>query len=99
MSTSTAAKDAGTAAAGAPSVVAREPLLERLSAGGRGGVTLVSAPAGSGKTVVLRSWLDRAGVGDRAAWVTVERGEQDAQRFWLSVIEELRAAVGADAFV
>jgi LuxR family transcriptional regulator, maltose regulon positive regulatory protein len=99
VSTSTAAEDAVRAAAGAPSVVARKPLLERLSASGKGGVTLVSAPAGSGKTIVLRSWLDHAGVGDRAAWVTVERGEQDAQRFWLSVIEELRAAVGADAFV
>lgn len=29
----------------------------------------------------------------------VERGEQDAQRFWLSVIRELRGAIGADAFV
>jgi LuxR family maltose regulon positive regulatory protein len=62
-------------------------------------VTLVSAPAGSGKTVLLRSWLDEAGLRDRAAWVSVNRNEQDAQRFWLSLIEQLRAAVGAEAFV
>jgi LuxR family transcriptional regulator, maltose regulon positive regulatory protein len=84
----------------APPVVAREALFETLSAAERaGGVTLVSAPAGSGKTILLRSWLDGARLRDRAAWVSVERGEQDAQRFWLSLIEQLRAAVGAEAFV
>jgi LuxR family transcriptional regulator, maltose regulon positive regulatory protein len=79
-------------------VVARRALFELLS-DGEAGVTLVSAPAGSGKTVLLRSWIDGSHLADRVAWVSVERGEQDAQRFWLSVIEELRAAVGADAFV
>jgi LuxR family transcriptional regulator, maltose regulon positive regulatory protein len=80
------------------SVVARPSLFERLS-DGETSVTLISAPAGSGKTVLLRSWIDDSRLADRVAWVSVERGEQDAQRFWLSVIEELRAAVGADAFV
>lgn len=83
----------------APSVVARRDLFELLLAAGSGGVTLVSAPAGSGKTVLLRSWIEDAGLGDCAGWVSVERGERDAQRFWLSVVEELRAAVGAEAFV
>src|SRR5919106_6612508 len=80
-------------------LVPRAALFDRLSAGAPGTVTLVSAPPGSGKTVLLRSWIEDAGLGDRAAWVSVERGERDAQRFWLSVIEELRAAVGAEAFV
>jgi LuxR family maltose regulon positive regulatory protein len=83
-----------------PRVVARESLFERLSAAERdGGVTLLSAPAGSGKTIVLRSWLEHAGLRERAAWVSVERNEHDAQRFWLSLIDELRATVGAEAFV
>jgi LuxR family transcriptional regulator, maltose regulon positive regulatory protein len=82
----------------AHSVVARRALFELLT-DREAGVTLVSAPAGSGKTVLLRSWIDDAGLADRVAWVSVERGERDAQRFWLSVIERLRAAVGADAFV
>src|SRR5207244_11943530 len=90
----------GQAVVVAPPVVAREALFETLSAAERAdGVTLVSAPAGSGKTILLRSWLDGARLRDRAAWVSVERGEQDAQRFWLSLIEQLRAAVGAEAFV
>src|SRR3989440_1960963 len=48
---------------------------------------------------MLRSWLMRKGLRERAAWVSVERNEQDAQRFWLSLIDELRATVGADVFV
>jgi LuxR family maltose regulon positive regulatory protein len=47
----------------------------------------------------LRSWIDEAGLADQVAWVTVERGERDPQRFWLAVVGKLRTAVGADAFV
>ncbi len=82
-----------------PSVVARPELFERLSAGFAGGVTLLSAPPGSGKTVLLHSWIDEANLADRVAWVSVRRDEQDPQRFWLSVLEQLRAAVGSDAVI
>jgi len=51
---------------------------------------LVSAPAGSGKTFLLRSWIAAEGLGDRAAWVSVGRGEHDPQAFWLSVLDSLR---------
>ena len=83
----------------APGVVARRALYERLSAGVNAGVTLVSAPPGSGKTVLIRSWIDEAGLRARTAWVLVERHERDAQRFWLSVVERLRFAVGRDGLV
>jgi len=69
-------------------------LFQVLSAGLAGGITLVSAPAGSGKTVLLQSWIEAAGLGERTAWVSVERDERDAQRFWLSIVEALRAAIG-----
>src|SRR5271157_1000755 len=78
------------------SPVVRPALLERLSAGYAGGVTLISAPAGSGKTVLLRSWIDAAGLGERTAWVSVERDERDEQRFWLAVVEALRTAAGME---
>jgi LuxR family maltose regulon positive regulatory protein len=99
MTTSMAFSEGETAMTLAGSVVARTALFKSLSANGNGGVTLVSAPAGSGKTILLRAWLDETDLRDRTAWVSVERGEQDAQRFWLSVIEQLRDAVNADAFV
>src|SRR6476660_1562815 len=47
--------------------VARPALLERLSAAAPGTVTVVCAPAGSGKTVLLRSWAAEADVA--VAWV------------------------------
>jgi LuxR family transcriptional regulator, maltose regulon positive regulatory protein len=59
-------------------------------------VTLLSAPAGSGKTVLLRSWLQATGRAARTAWVTVEHDEDDVQAFWLAVVEQLRNATGRD---
>ena len=79
------------AAAGGVSggVVARPELFGRLAGPAR--VTVVSAPAGSGKTVLLRSWIAEAGLAGRAAWVAAGREERDPQRFWLSVAGALRA--------
>jgi LuxR family maltose regulon positive regulatory protein len=69
-------------------VVSRPALLERLEGPAR--VTVVSAAAGSGKTVLLRSWLSQAGLDGRAAWVPAGRGERDPQGFWVSVAGALR---------
>jgi LuxR family transcriptional regulator, maltose regulon positive regulatory protein len=69
-------------------IVCRRELLERLGAAGL--VTVVSAPPGSGKTVLLRSWITAAGLAERAGWVSVPGGERDEQRFWLSVLDALR---------
>jgi LuxR family transcriptional regulator, maltose regulon positive regulatory protein len=72
---------------GAGGVVSRPRLFERL---GAARVSVVSAPAGSGKTVLLRSWVRETGVGVRAAWVPLGRGQGDPQWFWLSVLAGLR---------
>ena len=76
-------------------LVPRPALFDLLSAAGAGEVLLVCAPAGSGKTVLLRSWAQSEGRAERVAWVSVERGERDAQRFWLGVIDALAGADGA----
>jgi LuxR family transcriptional regulator, maltose regulon positive regulatory protein len=67
--------------------VSRAALTGRLSAAAPGSVTLLCAPAGSGKTALLRSWA--AELEEAVAWVTVERGERDPQRFWLHLIDAL----------
>jgi LuxR family transcriptional regulator, maltose regulon positive regulatory protein len=79
--------------AGRAAVVSRPGLWERLDGAAR--VTVVSAPAGSGKTVLLRSWISQARVAGRVAWVPVGRDEHDPQRFWLSVLDALRQAPAA----
>jgi LuxR family maltose regulon positive regulatory protein len=79
--------------------VPRRLLFDRLSALGPGEVGLLCAPAGSGKTALMRSWVASEGLADRIAWVSVERDEQDAQRFWLSVVDQLAGAAGEDGLV
>jgi LuxR family maltose regulon positive regulatory protein len=85
------------ARSGAGGVVSRSGLFERLEASAR--VTVVSAPPGSGKTALLRSWIGAAGLAERAAWVQVGRGERDAQRFWLLVLGALRQTSAGSALV
>jgi hypothetical protein len=75
-------------------LIPRPGLFELLNAAER--VVLVSAPAGSGKTFLLRSWIAAEGLGERTAWVSVGRGEHDPQAFWLSILDALRGTrVGA----
>ncbi|MFE7114162.1 LuxR C-terminal-related transcriptional regulator [Streptomyces sp. NPDC057654] len=78
--------------------VQRPALYERLSAAGR--VTVISAPAGSGKTVLAREWADQAGGADRIAWTAaVGPDGRDPQRFWLSVLDALRATAAGSTLV
>ena len=78
-------------------MIRRSMLLDRLSAAAPSGVTLVCAPAGSGKTMLVRSWIEAAALTDGTGWVSVERNEHDAQRFWLAVtgtkLEQFRSPV------
>lgn len=43
--------------------------------------------------MLVRSWAEAAGLRDHLAWVSVERVERDAQRFWVSVVDALAHAV------
>jgi LuxR family transcriptional regulator, maltose regulon positive regulatory protein len=87
----------GAAGAGAAGVVARPRLFGRLAAQAR--VSVVSAPPGSGKTVLLRSWISWAGVAGSVGWVPAGRGERDPQGFWLSVLAALRQTAPGSVLV
>ena len=67
--------------------MSRTGLFGRL---GAARVSVVSAPPGSGKSVLLRSWIGEAGLAESAGWVSVGRDDRDPQRFWLSVLGALR---------
>ncbi len=58
-------------------------------------VTVIAAPAGSGKTSLLRAWAQRPGQPNRLAVVQLRRDQRDAQLFWLDLLGAVRKAVGA----
>jgi LuxR family maltose regulon positive regulatory protein len=62
-------------------------------------VTVVSAPPGSGKTVLLRSWIAEAGLAESVAWVSAGGEERAPLRFWLSVLGALRQTAAGSGLV
>ncbi len=60
-------------------LVSRPHVVELLEQGTRRALTLISAPAGSGKTTILSSWLREAGV--TAAWLSLDGHDNDLHRF------------------
>jgi LuxR family maltose regulon positive regulatory protein len=70
-----------------PRLIDRGDLLAALDRAAARKVTIISAPAGSGKTSLLRAWADRQGQRRRLAMLQVPRDQQDAQQFWLAVLE------------
>ena len=79
----------------APRLIQRGDLLASLDRAAQAKVTLISGPAGSGKTSLLRAWADGPGKPYRLAVVQVQRGQQDSQQFWLTVLSAIRRASGA----
>lgn len=84
--------------------VPRPRLSERLERGVEGKLTLVSAPAGFGKTTVLAEWLgstsEAASEGRAVAWVSLDEGDNQAGAFWtyvISALQRVAPGVGTNA--
>ena len=60
-------------------------------------MTIISAPAGSGKTSLLRAWAGRPGQQRQLAVLQVQRDQQDAQQFWLALLDAVRHVTGANS--
>jgi LuxR family transcriptional regulator, maltose regulon positive regulatory protein len=80
-----------------PRLIDRGDLLAALDRAAAGKVTIISAPAGSGKTSLLRAWADRPSQPHRLAVMQVQRDQHDAQQFWLALLDAVRHATGANS--
>lgn len=82
-------------------LVERPRLIERLRHGAESKLTLVSAPAGFGKTTLLAEWLTASATdGWAPAWIALDPADSQAGSFWTYLITALRTGapgVGASA--
>src|SRR5215218_4515875 len=69
--------------------VPRPRLFDLLNAGTQQRLTLVSAPAGAGKTTVLASWSSSRQPPGPVAWLSLDAGDNEAGRFWAYAVEAL----------
>src|SRR3981189_3680417 len=70
----------------------RENLLECLDRAVTRRVTIISAPPGSVQPSLLRAWTERSSKLRRVAFVSVDRNQQDAERFWGGVLDAIRSS-------
>jgi LuxR family maltose regulon positive regulatory protein len=71
-------------------VVQRTTLLDALSAGQRRKLTLLSAPAGWGKTTLLAQWALGAGEEQRFGWLSLDPSDNDPVWFWMYAVAALQ---------
>ncbi len=74
-----------------PKVVLRPRLIERLNEGLRSKLTLISAPAGFGKTTLVSQWV--AGCERPVAWLSLDEGDNDPTRFLAYLVAALQTVV------
>jgi len=79
-----------------PNVVLRPRLIERLNkglpSGDTPGVTLISAPAGFGKTTLVSEWV--AGCKQPVAWLSLDEGDNDTTRFLAYLVAAFQTIAG-----
>src|SRR5437763_15390861 len=78
-----------------PKVVLRPRLIERLNEGLHRKLTLISAPAGFGKTTLVSEWV--ASSERPTAWLSLDEGENDPTRFLtylVAAVQTIAATIG-----
>ncbi len=83
-----------------PELVPRPSLIGRLNEGLHRKLTLISAPAGFGKTTLVSEWMSTLGVASgaqkrarfRIAWLSLDEGDNDLTRFLAYLITALNRA-------
>jgi LuxR family transcriptional regulator, maltose regulon positive regulatory protein len=78
--------------------VIRPRLLELLENTNGCKITLVSAPAGYGKTTLLAQWSHAVGGSLSFAWISLDEQDNDPVRLWMHIVEALHLAAPGEAF-
>ncbi len=83
-----------------PNLVPRPRLIERLNQGLKRNfkLILISAPAGFGKTTLLSEWVHNGDMS--AAWVSLDRGDNDLTRFlayFIAALQTIEPTIGNGA--
>ncbi|MFN2168528.1 MAG: AAA family ATPase, partial [Anaerolineae bacterium] len=81
-----------------PELVSRPRLIERLNTGQDRKLTLLSAPAGFGKTTLLSEWVTQSQ--GQTAWLSLDKEDNDEVRFWtvvIAAIQTIQDSLGRDA--
>jgi LuxR family maltose regulon positive regulatory protein len=71
-----------------PQAVIRSRLIQQLNEGLQRKLTLISAPAGFGKTTLISEWI--VVCGRPVAWVSLDEGDKDLSRFLTYLVAALR---------
>nr|BBH86688.1 LuxR family transcriptional regulator [Thermosporothrix sp. COM3] len=67
-------------------LISRPELFQRLDDWQSYRLTLLSAPAGFGKSTLLNQWLSERQTSIRAVWVALDSGDNDPLRFWYTIL-------------
>lgn len=68
------------------SIIPRDSLLSALDKGLEGKLTLLTAPAGFGKTTLVSTWAAQRIAGIHVAWISLDENDDDPVRFWRYVM-------------
>ena len=88
-----------------PQMIPRPHLIERLNQGLDRKLTIISAPAGFGKTTLLSEWINAMDREEnlskpQIAWLSLDPNDNDLARFWsyaISALQRTRSGVGEPA--
>jgi LuxR family transcriptional regulator, maltose regulon positive regulatory protein len=83
---------AGSEQSAAPALVPRRRLTELLERGTERPLTLISAPAGWGKTALVSEWRRSCAAPGPIAWLTLERGRGARRKLWTDLVAAVAAA-------
>ena len=78
-------------------IVPRPRLVDKLDFGLRGKITIVSAPAGYGKTTIVSSWIQQ--VNTPVAWLSLDEQDNHLPRFLhylIAAIQQIDRSIGVD---